>query len=100
MLNLVILGLIITLQIIPSAIVDLLGDDLQWQLWHVSMLSIVILQALYIYRSHTFNDKAQKLLAVIMLILATWFFIEYFSITEKSRPTPVITQEEDQGHDL
>jgi len=75
MLKPIILICIIALQLLPQLLT--LDDDEQWQVWCMSMLVIVILQAYYIYMGASFKNKIIKILATFILLLSMWFAYDY-----------------------
>ena len=79
--NFILLLVIFLIQIIPSLIVDYLGDDLQWEMWHVSMLSIVVIQAFYIYKGLPFKQVYTKAIAFVIMLLSMYFVYDYTKLT-------------------
>lgn len=69
------LALILVLNIIPSFTSGLEGDH-SWHIYLFSLLMIIVIQALYIYRK---TDKKTKvhLLAFVILVISMWDVIDY-----------------------
>jgi len=71
-----ILVIVLILQLFPLAFENS-SIDLHWIAWNVSMLSIVVLQAFYIYVTTTFEKKPTKIIALLLLAISVFFLGEY-----------------------
>lgn len=77
MFKIILLLIVLLLQLLPSYIIDYLEDDAQWQLWHMSMLTIVLVQALIIYKDLEFKKIVPKVLTLATLVVSLWFLFDY-----------------------
>ena len=81
MFNFTLLLAILSIQLLPSVVIDYLVGDLQWELWHISMLVIILLQAIYIYKEQRFDKLYTKIISGIILVVSLWFLFTYTTVT-------------------
>lgn len=77
MLNLGIIITILLIQIIPSIMIDYLSNNVAWNLYIISMLTIILLQALIIYRLQPSLMTPIKILTLILMVVSGYFLLDY-----------------------
>lgn len=68
---------IISAQIMPGFVMEYLSDTLQWQLWHIATLSVVVLQSTYIFSTIPRGCVIKKSMSFIGLTAGMFFLFDY-----------------------
>jgi len=73
------LVIILILNIIPSLTSGMEGDY-PWHIYLITLLTIIVVQALYIYRL-TPRKSYLHILAFFILVISIWDFLDYVALT-------------------
>lgn len=72
---------ILILQIAPLIYMDRLEGETAWLIFDTSVLSVISLQACYIYASISFHKRLIKLVSLTMFLVSLWFLYDYVYIS-------------------
>lgn len=77
MFNFIFLLTVLIVHIVPFKFGAYLNLESEYNLYIITLLGIISLQSLYIYKELSFKTPYTKVVAILLLIASLWFFCDY-----------------------
>lgn len=87
MFNAAALSLILLIHLVPFGIGKFLPIDIEYELYTVSLLGIMLLQNIVIFKSALLGNRYTMLVAMLLVVASLWFLCEYIFILEVGKVT-------------